>query len=113
MNTPTREGPFVAQIRSRPGVVRLAGPDEAVLTLRVTIPESWDTLRLEVAPSVSVREVKLAALAAMLADTASADAFVCKLAGFEVLDESLSVAAAGLRDGSTLLVTYRLRRPVK
>ena len=112
MTTPTREGPFVAQIRSRPGVVRLAGPDEAVLTVRVTVPESWDTLRLEVAPSVTVRDVKHAALAEMLAG-AVPDEFVCKLAGFEVLDETQSVAEAGLRDGSTLLVTYRLRRPVK
>jgi len=112
VTAPARQGPFVAQLRSRPGIVRLAGPDEAVLTVRVTIPESWDTLRLEVAPSVSVREVKQAALAAMLAG-ASTDEFVCKLAGFEVLDESQSVTEAGLRDGSTLLVTYRQRRPVK
>jgi hypothetical protein len=113
MTTPGREPPFVAQLRSRPGLWRLGGADEAALSVRVSVPEAWDTLGLQVAPSVSVRDVKLAALEALVADGAVPDEFVCKLNGFEILDETLPVAEAGVRDGSTILLTYRRRRPVR
>jgi hypothetical protein len=36
-----------------------------------------------------------------------------KLRGHEVRDEASTVSAAGARDGSTFLLTYRHRRPVK
>ena len=39
--------------------------------------------------------------------------FVMKLRGFEVLDESAPLTVAGARDGSTFLLTYRFRRPVR
>jgi hypothetical protein len=112
VTAPPQKAPFVAQLRSRPGAVRLGGPDEPVLYVRVTAPEQWETLLFEVAPSVTVLDVKRAALAALLAE-GTADDFVCKLNGFEMLDETLPVAEAGVRDGSTILLTYRRRRPVR
>ena len=39
--------------------------------------------------------------------------FVVKLNGFEVLDENVSVADSGATNGSTFLVSYRRRRPVR
>ena len=39
--------------------------------------------------------------------------FVVKLRGWEVLDESASLADAGVVDGSILLLTYRRRRAVR
>ena len=39
--------------------------------------------------------------------------FVMKLRGFEVLDEQAPVPVAGAREGSTFLLTYRHRRPVR
>jgi hypothetical protein len=41
------------------------------------------------------------------------DAFVMKLRGFEVLDESESLTKVGAVDGSIFLLTYRRRRPVR
>ena len=113
MTAPVERAPFVAQLRSRPGVVRLAGPDEPVLFVRVSLPEAWETLLFEVAPSVPVLDVKRAAIAALVSDSPEPGEFVCKLNGFEILDETLAVAEAGVRDGSTILLTYRRRRPVR
>ena len=39
--------------------------------------------------------------------------YVLKWRGFEVLDEQAPVTVAGAREGSTFLLTYRLRRPVR
>jgi hypothetical protein len=105
--------PFVAQLRRRPGVLRLAGADEPVLAVRVSLSDVWDTVLLEVAPSVAVLDVKRAALAEVLADGTLAEDYVCKLNGFEILDETQSVTEAGVRDGSTILVAHRRRRPVR
>jgi hypothetical protein len=41
------------------------------------------------------------------------DDFVLKLNGWEVLDETASLAATGAVDGSIFLVTNRKRRPVR
>jgi hypothetical protein len=80
--------PFVAQLRARPGVVRL-GAAESVIVL------------------------KAAALTALQPNGDPPDAFVMKLNGFEVLDEGASLSDVGAKNGSTFLVTYRRRRPVR
>jgi len=38
---------------------------------------------------------------------------ILKLNGFEILDENVSIADTGATNGSTFLVTYRRRRPVR
>ena len=43
--------PFVTQLRSRPGVIRLAEPGQGTISLRAQVLEVWDTVRLEVSPS--------------------------------------------------------------
>lgn len=113
MSAPVRTPPFVAGLRSRPGVVRLGAPGEALLSLRVQVPEVWDVVRFELPPTTPVREVKARALALLQPGDVPLESYVCKLAGFEVLDETLSVAEAGVRDGSTLLLTSRHRQPVR
>jgi hypothetical protein len=113
MTTPTRRGPFVAQLRSRPTTVRLGAPGEPGLSIRVQMPEVWDLVRFEVPPTTPVRDLKLRALIELYPDWDQPDEFVTKLNGFEVLDESVSVAEAGARDGSTFLLTGRRRRPVR
>jgi hypothetical protein len=40
-------------------------------------------------------------------------AFVLKLGGIEVLDESASLADVGAANGSIFLLTHRRRRPVR
>lgn len=105
--------PFVTNVRSRPGVLRLGSAGEPVITIRVQMPEVWDTVRVEVPPGTPVVEVKVRALQALYPGGDFHEEFVLKLHGFEVLDETASVSETGARDGSIFLLTYRRRRPVR
>ena len=105
--------PFVAQLRSRPGAIRIAQPGQATISVRVQMPEVWDTVRIEVAPSEPVLTVKLRALEALYPEAEHHEDFVMKLNGFEVLDEHESVVESGALDGSTYLVGYRRRQPIR
>jgi hypothetical protein len=114
VTAPIRKAPFVAQLRSRPGApIRLGAPDEAVISVRVQMPEVWDLARFEAPPSTPVHELKRLALEALYPDWERPEEFVMKLNGFEVLDESAPLGEAGARDGSTFLLTGRRRRPVR
>jgi hypothetical protein len=104
--------PFVSQLRTRGDVLQLAPAGGHAIMVRVEMPEVWDTVRASVASSTPVAVLKLAALDALFPDEA-ADAFVMKLRGFEVLDESESLSKVGAVDGSIFLLTYRRRRPVR
>jgi hypothetical protein len=105
--------PFVSQLRARRGAIRLGADGQPRVSLRVQMPEVWDAVVVEAPSSEPVLSVKTNALAALLPDGDSADAFVLKLNGYEVLDESVSVADSGAKNGSTFLLTYRRRRPVR
>lgn len=105
--------PFVAQLRSRPGALRLGTGTEPVITVRVQMPEVWDTVRVEAPADTPVAMLKLHALERLVPDAAHPEDYVVKLRGFEVLDESLPLTGAGARDGSIFLVHGRRRRPVR
>jgi hypothetical protein len=105
--------PFSASLRSRPGIIRLGTSTEPVITVRVQVPEVWDTIRMEAPSETPVAVLKARALAALMPDAESADDFVLKLAGWEVLDETATIAGAGATDGSIFLLTSRRRRPVR
>jgi hypothetical protein len=104
--------PFVSELRTCDDVIALSeGRD--VLHLRVQVAELWDALRVDAAPSDTVDAVKRAALEKFFPDGVSPGEFVVKVRGFEILNESLGLAESGIRDGSTLLLSWRRRRPVK
>jgi hypothetical protein len=106
--------PFVASLRTQGEPIRLgSGADGGILHVRVEIPELWTTVRVDAPATEPVLAVKVNALQAMGSVMRSHDEYVVKLNGFEILDERASLAAAGVRDGSTLLVTGRRRRPVR
>ena len=105
--------PFVTELRTPAYVIVLGDVAGATLHIRVQAAELWDTVRVDSAPSESVLDVKVAALSAFYPDGVEADDFVAKLHGFEILHESESLQAVGVRDGSTLLLIRRRRRPVK
>jgi hypothetical protein len=105
--------PFVATLRARPEVIRLGQPGEPTITVRVQMPEVWDTVRVEVPPREPVRAVKVRALEVLDPEAEFHEELVLKFRGFEVLDESASVAETGAVDGSIYLLTYRRRRPVR
>ncbi len=105
--------PFATTLRSRPGAIRLGTGDEQLITLRVEIPEVWDTVRFQVPADLPVAVLKERALGEMMPDAEHPEDFVVKLGGWEVLDEQLSVTAAGATQGSIFLLTSRRRRPVR
>jgi hypothetical protein len=103
----------LSSLRARPGVLALGTQTDNAITVRVQLPELWDTLAVRCAPDTSVRALKQAALDAFMPYHQPTADFVMKLRGFEVLDESAPLTVAGARDGSTFLLTYRFRRPVR
>jgi hypothetical protein len=103
----------VNSLRARAGLIAL-GPERAEsLTVRVQSAEQWDTVAVRCAPDTSVLALKRAALEAFGQQSHPAEDYVLKLGGFEVLDEQAPVTAAGARAGSTFLLSYRRRRPVR
>lgn len=104
--------PFVWNVRARPEVVTVGSPDGRVMNVRVEIPEVWDVVRIAARPESTVLAIKQAALDAVVPGD-DADAYVMKLRGFEILDETQSLTEAGAVDGSIFLLSYRRRRPVR
>ena len=107
------KAPFAASLRARPETIRVGPAGAGSWMVRVQMPEVWDAVRLDVAPSASVLTLKQSALAELKPEGADPDEFVTKLNGIEVLDEEISLADAGALNGSTFLITYRRRRPVR
>lgn len=103
----------VNMLRARPGVLVMGVDSPTAITVRVQMPELWDTLAVRCAPDTSVLALKQAALDAFIPIHQPTVDFVMKLRGFEVLDESQPLDVAGARDGSTFLLAYRHRRPVR
>jgi hypothetical protein len=110
----TRAEPFVAQLRTRGDTIDLASPAGPAITVRVEMPEVWDVVRVHASPDERAITVKRRALETLMPGTELRDDdYVLKLNGWEVLDESASLAATGAVDGSIFLVTNRRRRPVR
>ena len=106
--------PFVSQLRTRGDVIQMATAGATPITIRVEMPEVWDTVRVHASPDERVLTIKRRALERLYPGSElHDDAYVMKLNGWEVLDESASLAAAGAVDGSIFLVTNRKRRPVR
>jgi hypothetical protein len=106
--------PFVAQLRTRGNTIELSSPDGPAITVRVEMPEVWDVVRVHASPDERAITVKRRALEALQPGAELHDEdYVLKLNGWEVLDESASLAAAGAVDGSIFVVTNRRRRPVR
>ena len=72
--------PFVAQLRSRPGVIRLGADGQPRITIRVQLAEAWDTVRVETSPTEPVGAVKAEALTALRKQMAEMQAQLDKLA---------------------------------
>lgn len=102
---------FANSLRAR-DTLTLGDPTDAI-TVRVQVAEVWDAVRVTASPSEPVVAVKLAALEALYPQGELHEDFVTKLRGFEVLDENGSLADVGAADGSTFLLTYRRRRPLR
>jgi hypothetical protein len=82
------------------------------LRLRVTVQDAWDEVPLDLPATTSLVDLKRAALDAtkVIRDP---DEYVVKFRGFELLDESLSLADSGLVANGAVIVLPRRRRPVR
>lgn len=109
----TASAPFVASLRVRPETISLARPGAELMSVRVEMPEVWDAVRVEATPTTTVAELKRAALAELKPKALADGNVVMKLRGFEVLDESATLEAAGALDGSCFFMAFRRRRPVR
>ena len=105
--------PFVTTLRARGSTIRLTPEGGPAITIRVEMPEVWDVVAIVVSPDESVVNVKKRALEALYPEARSHADFVTKLRGWEILDETASLADAGAIDGSILLLTFRRRRAVR
>lgn len=81
--------------------------------LRVESAELWNALRVIASPDTLVSDLKARVVAAMYPASQQMDQLVLKLRGWEMLDERQTLTAAGLVDGSIVLLAYRRRRPVR
>lgn len=99
--------------RARGTALALGADDASAITVRVQLPELWETIAVRCGGAVSVAALKAAALEAFGQRLHPAHEFVMKLRGHEVRDEGATVTGAGARDGSTFLLAYRHRRPVR
>ncbi|MCE9601259.1 MAG: hypothetical protein K8S21_03475 [Gemmatimonadetes bacterium] len=104
---------LVNGLRSRRDVIALGTDGPGAITVRVQIPELWDLVTVRCAEGTSSTALKQVVLDAFGERHHPASDYVLKLRGFEVLDESAPVTVAGAREGSTFLMTFRHRRPVR
>ena len=104
---------FTAQLRARRATIRLSPEGVETITLRVEMPEVWDTVRVVASPDERTIVVKQRALEALFPEAEFHQDFVLKLRGWEILDESASLRDVGIVNGSILLLTHRRRRPVR
>jgi len=84
----------------------------AALPIRVMVQDAWDQVQLELPPATPLGEVKRRALEAtrVAGDPAG---FLLKFRGADLLDETRSLAEAGMVPNGALIVLSRRRRPVR
>ena len=107
----TAPRPFVNNLRTQGEPLRLGTGSGPVLHLRAQVLEAWDAVRVDAAPSASVKSLKQLALQTLYPNVDQND-YVVKLHGWEVLDEDAPISVTGARNGSIFLIADRRRRPV-
>jgi hypothetical protein len=82
------------------------------LPVRVMVQDVWDEVRLDLPATTSLAHLKQRALDATRV-TRDPAGYVLKFRGAELLDESRSLAEAGLVPNGALIVLPRRRRAVR
>ena len=106
--------PFVTALRTPRGPVQRIGTDGGErVTVRVQFEALWDAVAFDVRTDEPVATLVQSALAHFKVPNTSPAEFITKLNGWEVKGADATVASSGAKDGSTFLVAYRFRRPVR
>jgi len=83
-----------------------------LLSVRVTVLDTWDEVAMDLTPETSVGELKTRALKASRVRRPGAD-YLVKFLGAELLDESASLVASGVGTNAALIVLGRRRVPAR
>lgn len=83
------------------------------MELRVTVGDTWMPRTLAVSPSDTVAAVKARALDAEHIGSAAHEGYEVKVGGALVRDESRTLAACGIRQGTPVVILARRRRTVR
>jgi hypothetical protein len=86
---------------------------DAPMTLRVCVTDVWDTVRLGVTPSLTVRQVKTEGLAQAGRQSADPGMYEIKYRGALLLDEDQTLEKLGVPDGAPMIILPARRRPVR
>ena len=106
--------PFVTALRTPRGeIVRLGAEGGERVTVRVQFEPLWDAVAFDVRTDEPLEVLVRAAITRWGQGDVPMSEFVTKLNGWEVMSLGISVADSGAGDGSTFLVAYRFRRPVR
>jgi hypothetical protein len=105
--------PFVTQLRTQGAAIDLSAGATDAFMIRGQVHEAWDAVRVLVSAGTTVHAVKRAALESLINEGNNPDAYVVKVRGSEVHDESQSLSAIGVRAGTTVFVHARRRRVIR
>jgi hypothetical protein len=104
--------PFVTALRTERDKVMRMGEGAERVTLRVQFEPLWDAVAVDVPATMPVSELTTAVLKRFGIGHVPLSDFIVKLGGWEVKGD-VTVGSSGAKNGSTLLVAYRFRRPVR
>lgn len=85
----------------------------ATVRLRVTVTDTWDTVRLEAEQATTIAALKRQALAAATGREPNPDDYVVKYRGGLVVDERETVVGLALPDDAALIILPARRHPVR
>jgi hypothetical protein len=104
--------PFVTALRTERGKVVRLGEGADRVTLRMQFEALWDAVAVDVPVTMPISDLTTAMLKHFGVAHAPLSDFIVKLRGWEVKGDA-TVESSGAKNGSTLLVAYRFRRPVR
>lgn len=114
MSAQVASQPFVNSLRTPRGkaiTLGEAGGDR--VTVRVQFEALWDAVLVDVRTDAAVADLIPPVLKWFGLGHAPASDFLVKLRGWEVKGADTTVGGSGAKNGSTFLVQYRHRRPVR
>jgi hypothetical protein len=105
--------PFVTALRTERGKVLRIGEGGERVTLRVQFEPLWDAVAVDVPATMTIADLTTAVLRHFGVSHVPLSDYIVKLRGWEVKGSDATVGSSGAKSGSTLLVAYRFRRPVR
>ncbi len=84
-----------------------------VMTVKVTVADTWETHTFDAPPDRTVGTLKARALASSRIAADRSAGYEVKFGGGAIRDESRTMSALGVKDGSAFIILSKRRRPVR